>query len=116
MAILRRRLRAFVVSWMLVQAGTVLSLVPQDCCADHRPAQREAPCPMHRSAEPDDTCVFRGTCDGPMAALAVWLPQPGLFSESFRTLPDLETVPASDAAPDNLVTRQTPPDTPPPRA
>jgi hypothetical protein len=116
MARLRRRLRAYVVSWMLVQAGALVSLVPQDCCAAHRPAEQEAPCPMHRSAEPEDTCVFRGTCDGPMAALAVWLPQPGLFSEAFVTVPDLRTLAGNDPAPENLVTRQTPPDTPPPRA
>ena len=65
MASLRRKLRVFATTWLVFQAVWVAALVPRDCCAAHRPAERTChesaaaaqcpmraadgtPCPMHR--------------------------------------------------------------------
>ena len=76
MACLRRNLRVFVTTWLMFQVAWLTALVPRNCCAAHRPAEKSChesaaathcpmrdatgrPCPMHRghaghdSPEPD---------------------------------------------------------------
>ena len=67
MTVLRRHLRLWALTWLILQAGSLAAFVPRDCCAAHRPAaatktchetpptahcpMRDGtgePCPMHR--------------------------------------------------------------------
>ena len=139
MAPARTYLRRTAAAWIAVQAVLLLSLVPRDCCASHRPApaarchqtaaarqcpMRAAngtPCPMHRdsdgpSGQRTDDCSIRGTCGGPMAALLTRLSQPTILTDSAAVAQD------TDHTGDVLTTHRTgasrldPPDSPPPRA
>ena len=68
---LRRHVRLWALTWLVLQASTLAAFVPRDCCAAHRPAAVKqschqkaasahcpmrdasaAPCPMHRDAVP----------------------------------------------------------------
>jgi hypothetical protein len=118
MVFLRRHLRACITAWALFQAASLVCLIPRDCCADHRhrAAAREETCAMHRQqAEARDICVLRGTCAGPMASLAVLLPQNGVPPDSFVMVAALRALPMAPAPGEQLVTRHAPPETPPPR-
>lgn len=143
MALFRRRMRLWVAAWLMVQAASLFALVPRDCCAAHRPAasveppschekiaalmcpMRAAdgtPCPMHRGGHGDaeqeshKKCSIRGTCAGPMAALFRLLSDPGVFDGSLIVLPGVDAGSVAPVTQENLVTRLTPPDPPPPRA
>lgn len=66
MASLRRKLRVIATTWLVLQVVWLTALVPRDCCAAHRPAEKShaspaatycpmpdadgRPCPMHRGA------------------------------------------------------------------
>jgi hypothetical protein len=123
---------------MAFQVASLSALVPRDCCASHRPAAATsdchqdvappphcpmaaaegAPCPMHVSEapSPQDDCVMRGSCNGPMAALAVLLPGHGILAEPTRCPPDLPALGRVDVSAETAFDRARPPDPPPPHA
>ena len=81
-----------------------------------------ASCPLHRdgvrgtAAPGANPCGIRGTCDGPMAALATLLSNHGVLTDSFVLSPDFGI--GSPAVPlgENPIRRLASPDAPPPRA
>ena len=113
MCTLRGHLRVCAASWLVLQAATLLALVPLACCEAHtqtraekpacheRPAAARCPmraadgqaCPMHRdepsSRDADAGCVMRGTCKGPMAALVTTLSTTGILPDAVPLDPSL---------------------------
>jgi hypothetical protein len=78
-------------------------------------------CPMHSDGHagqrpPRQACTMQGTCDGPMAALLVIISNQGVLTEPLRLAVDLSSVVAPAPAREDVVSRFTPPDSPPPRA
>lgn len=144
MTTIRRHLRLWATTWLVVQAGWVSALVPRDCCAAHQPATAHAndschepaaaahcpmpsadgtPCPMHRPAEPREhhqsstnECALRGTCEGPMSALFALLSNHGILPDSAAAIPNIGIASTSLPARENIVGRRDSPDPPPPRA
>jgi hypothetical protein len=105
--------------------------VPRDCCAEHRRAatvpesHHEASDAHHAhgavhhpapASDHDRTCVMRGTCNGPLDAIATLFMGPGLPLTPYSLLDDSAArrtmSPAEASALDSL----TLPATPPPRA
>ena len=72
------------------------------------------PCPMHQEAQ-RDTCVMRGTCGGPMSAVAVLFATWGMAADPFRLLPDPAIRPAVSMPNPSLIDGWPPIDIPPPR-
>jgi hypothetical protein len=144
MATIRRHLRTWATAWLVVQAGWVSALVPRDCCAAHQPATVHAneschesaaaahcpmpsadgtPCPKHRPSEPREhhqsstnECAWRGTCEGPMAALFALLSNHGILPEAAAAIPKIGAVSSSLPVRESIVSRRDSPDPPPPRA
>lgn len=90
---------------------------------DHCPMPDKAgqACPMHGSGHethqpPARKCTMQGTCNGPMAALFVIISNQGVLSEPLQLAHDLTVTVVPDPAREDLVSRFTPPDSPPPRA
>lgn len=138
---LRRKLRAFAATWLVFQAAWLTALVPRDCCAGHRPAEKSCheiveatacpmrdvtgrACPMHSGGEhhaqtpstSSDDCQLSSVCDGPMAALFALLSNHAVLPDAADALPDPD---ARDVAPpirESVTGRFEPPDAPPPRA
>ena len=93
MSPVRKHLRFWVVAWLVFQAVALSALVPRDCCAAHRPVPTEVAChetvgaTAHSSSEatvPDsgEECTMRGSCNGPMSALAALLGNQGILTDS----------------------------------
>ena len=143
MQLIRRGLRLWVTTWLVLQVASLSALVPRDCCAAHRPATNVekrachqkavatqcpmraadvAPCPMHRgehneAADPSrDGCAMRSSCTGPMAALLAQLSNNGILTDPIQVQPDRQASPTAPHRSEQLVTRLAPPDSPPPRA
>lgn len=90
---------------------------------DHCPMPGKAgeACPMHTTGHdghqsPARKCTMQGTCDGPMAALFVIISNQGVLTEPLPLGHDLTVTAAPHPAREALVSRFTPPDSPPPRA
>jgi hypothetical protein len=140
---IRRSLRLWVAIWLVVQMASLSALVPRDCCAAHSSAARAAkpscheqvaatqcpmratdgtPCPMHRGGHGEasettpDSCTMRGTCSGPMAALVAQLSNYGVLPAALQVPPDLHRGSVTVDSDEDLPSRFTPPDSPPPRA
>ena len=140
---IRRSLRLWVAIWLVVQMASLSALVPRDCCAAHSSAARAArpgcheqvaatqcpmraadgkTCPMHRGGHSEaaetapDSCAIRGTCSGPMAALVAQLSNYGVLPAALQVLPDLHPGAVTIRSDEHLLSRFTPPDSPPPRA
>lgn len=119
MAILRRRVRLWVMAWFFLQVASLSALVPRDCCVAHRPVvtvpschevAHEAPVPSSSSSD----CVMRGTCQGP--PLFTVFSSAGLPAATSQSSPQaLPTPRAADLA-EHTLARVQPPDLPPPRA
>ena len=96
---------------------------PQPAHGVHCPmpgASGEA-CPMHAERHdghqtPRAKCMMQGTCGGPMAALFVIISNHGVLTDSPQLARDLSTTPVPAPAREDVVSRFTPPDAPPPRA
>jgi hypothetical protein len=123
MKTIRRHLRAWATTWLVVQALSLSAFVPRDCCAAHSQHKTPAPqtaddpaCPMHAAKESDPECTLRGTCNGPMLALPLAPASVGLASGPFAILPDIAisaSVVLHEARP---ALADVLPDSPPPRA
>ncbi len=140
---IRGGLRFWVTIWLVVQVASLTALVPRDCCAAHSSAAKAAkpgchekatvtqcpmratdgmPCPMHRgghgeaSETTSEGCAMRGTCSGPMAALVAQLSNYGVLPAALHVLPDLHRGSVTIDSDEHLLSRFTPPDSPPPRA
>src|SRR5918999_5778707 len=94
----RGRLRVIAITCLVFQVAWLTALVPRDCCAAHRPADRSerschqpvpkvqcpmrsadgTPCPMHGGKT---ECSLRGSCSGPMASLLALLTNHGILPE-----------------------------------
>ena len=142
MTSIRLGLRLAATIWLGLQVVSLSALVPRDCCAAHRRAVKSAepachraaaavqcpmraadgtPCPMHRGAGASDAhqssdCAVRGSCSGPMAPLLAQLSNYGILTDVFHLHPDVYAESSGAVAREQLVTRLSPPDTPPPRA
>lgn len=139
MTTIRRQLRLWVAAWLVFQSTSLLALVPLDCCAAHRPQAATAkhnchektpvthcpmpaadgtPCPMHRVSQPasEDECVMRGACDGPAAALASLVSQPGILVDAYEMAPDRQVRAVPIPPREHLIRGLRSPDSPPPRA
>ena len=66
--------------------------------------------------DPGERCAVRGTCDAPMAALAVLLGNHGIVPASTIVAPDVLPSAGSDQLHESLTARSVVPDGPPPRA
>jgi crotonobetainyl-CoA:carnitine CoA-transferase CaiB-like acyl-CoA transferase len=88
------------------------------------------PCPMHRAPAPfahahashdeappasEPHCALRGSCNGPLAALAALLSDHGITSDVMTVAPNPNTGPRLPLATDAALAAATVPDTPPPR-
>jgi hypothetical protein len=140
---IRSALRLWVAVWLVVQLTSLTALVPRNCCAAHSSAPKAArpgchekaaatqcpmraadgkPCPMHRGGHSEaaetapDSCAIRGTCSGPMAALVAQLSNYGVLPATILVLPDLHRGAVNIDSDEQLLSRFTPPDSPPPRA
>ena len=141
---IRRGLRLWVATWLVLQVASLSALVPRDCCAAHRPggkrrkahvspegrrdavsdargqAARPAPCTVaataRRPTRPRDDCAMRGTCSGPMAALFAQLSNYGVLPATLQVLPDVRQGAVTRSSDEQLLTRLASPDSPPPRA
>jgi hypothetical protein len=124
MKTIRRHLRAWATTWLVVQALSLSAFVPRDCCAAHSQHKMPAPqtsaddpaCPMHAANESDPECTLRGTCNGPMLALPLAPPGVGLASGSFTILPDITTSRSAVLYEARPAVADVLPDFPPPRA
>jgi hypothetical protein len=121
---IRRHLRAWAATWLVIQALSLSALVPRDCCAAHRlhktPATHaagdEAACPMHAEKKPVPQCSLRGNCNGPVLALPIATTSAVLVSRPFTVLPDTALRPAAVTFEARPIATDIFPDTPPPRA
>jgi len=111
MASLRRRLRLCATTWLVFQVAWLAALVPRDCCAAHRPAEKSC----HESAPSSTDCRLGGVCDGPMAALFTLLSNHGILPDSATPLPELALRSARMTINQHVIDRFEPPDAPPPR-
>jgi hypothetical protein len=128
MGSIRRGLRLTAITWLLAQAATLSAFAPIDCCASHRPAQQPPPSAetCHRTpqashhdapaapASQDDRCRMRGTCDGPVALLAV-LSNHGVLPALASFEPEVRRGPAPAPRHVRLIPLLLTPDAPPPR-
>ena len=79
-------------------------------------------CPMHRGEHNEaadasrDGCAMRSNCTGPMAALFAQLSNYGILTDSLQVQPDWQASPTAPQRSEQLVTRLSPPESPPPRA
>lgn len=62
MTVLRRHLRLWALTWLILQANALAAFVPRDCCAAHRPAVEARPC--HDTAAPAH-CPMRDVAGRP---------------------------------------------------
>ena len=142
MTTFRRRLRFWVAAWLVFQATSLSALVPRACCLVHQPAADTnpkchedagaahssmsasdgVPCPMHRTghhdheAKPaDGMCSMRAACDGAMSALSAFLSSGGVLPDSRVMSPVFQSSAVTTRTRENLITRLTSPDPPPPR-
>jgi hypothetical protein len=141
MSAIRCRLRLCTTIWLLCQVGSLLALLPRNCCAAHqqsatseghschrqvaaahcpmRSTAGEA-CPMHRQQPAQggatETCTMRSSCDGPMAALLVLLSNHGVLTAPLTVVPDFHVSSLVSPTREHLAGLLTPPDSPPPRA
>src|SRR5688500_16146333 len=97
MSRMRVRLRLWTIAWLLCYVGSYSALIPRDCCASHahrpKPVEKaievagNATCALHHALpepepSPRSACSWRGTCGGPMAALASFLSNNGVLPNS----------------------------------
>jgi hypothetical protein len=114
MDFLRRRLRLFVLIWLLFQVTSLSALVPRDCCAAHRPVA-EATDHCHKPAPPPE-CSLRGSCNVPEAVLVSLLSNHGILPSTVVDTPRFYATAIPMPAKERLVARLQSPDLPPPRA
>lgn len=116
MAALRRNLRSFAATCLVLQFAWLTAFVPRDCCASHRPAPAsERSCHEPPPAE-DDACALRGACDGPMAALRTFLSNHGPVPSAATPLVTVAQPLVSGAFDETVRGHFERPDPPPPRA
>jgi len=141
MRLFRRHLRAIVVLWLIAQAAGVSAFSIGDCCAGHRAAKARpaapschgaptashdgascpmraangAACPMHHSKAGGATCVLKGTCGGPVAALTNLFFLHGLVPERTALIVAAPHVLVPLAPASTTLDTFSPPDAPPPR-
>lgn len=118
-------------AWLLCHVASYSALLPRDCCAAHahRPAAVQdvgkkgatVTCDMHHAeaaaapaAEPE--CSLRGTCAGPMAALASLFSNQGILPAAVVLTPASSTETTPSRLRENVVSLFLSPDSPPPRA
>ena len=88
--IFRRRLRLWVITWLLFQVASLSAVVPRDCCLAHRPA---APTDEQKCHEPvSEQCVMRASCDGPLGVLLTLISNLGIPAGSFGLFPDVHAM------------------------
>jgi hypothetical protein len=69
-----------------------------------------------RDRKPAQDCAVRGTCGGPLAALAAIFSTQGVLTEPVTSTPDSQSRNVTLAAADQLIGLLVPPDSPPPRS
>jgi hypothetical protein len=134
----RRHLRGFVTAWLVFQVSSLSAFVPRDCCLAHqrhhqdpagaeeqKPACHEAAASavvqthhdgIQPTSSPKPECAMRGTCNGPLAAIAALLSNHAVVSDAFIVSLHFQTAAVVPAGHESLVSRLVPPDSPPPRA
>ena len=99
-------MRSWATIWLVCQLTAVSAFVPRDCCANHRQAaaisrshhQSDSTHGHHTGhgavhqqaprANHDRTCVMRGTCNGPLDAIATLFMTPGTPLQPFAIVGD----------------------------
>ena len=96
---------------------------PASADGDHCPMPDKAgqACSMHGTAHDGDQsparkCTMQGTCEGPLAAVFVIISNHGVLAQTLQLAHDLTVTAAPNPAREELVSRFTPPASPPPRA
>lgn len=121
----RRHVRVWATVWLVCQLAAVSAFVPRDCCAEHRAAATateshgahggHAAHLSHRPSHDDRSCVMRGTCNGPLDAIATLFMAPGLALQPFTLLDDGVPRPGLRQADPSAIDSLHLPTTPPPR-
>jgi hypothetical protein len=111
--------------WLVCQLAAVSAFVPRDCCAEHRAAATatkshgahggHAAHLSHQPSHDDRACVMRGTCNGPLDAIATLFMAPGLPLQPFALLDDGAPRPGLRPADASAIDGLHLPTTPPPR-
>ena len=119
----RRRVRAWATVWLVCQLTAVSAFVPRDCCAEHRRLATVSESHgahgahhHHRPVHDDRSCVMRGTCNGPLDAIATLFMAPGLPLQPFTLLDDGAPRRGLRQADASAIDSLHLPATPPPRA
>jgi hypothetical protein len=119
------------VTWLLCYVASYSALLPRDCCAAHahrsRPtaakaaeAAADATCSLHHAPEPEPPppaeCSLRGTCGGPIAALASFLSSHGILPGTVDVNRDANITTFALHIRENATSLAVAPDPHPPRA
>ena len=127
-------MRSWATFWLVCQLAAVSAFVPRDCCAAHRNAAIVSKSQHHQDAaqqahhgghgamhhqapatDHDRTCVMRGTCNGPLDAIATLFMAPGLAVQPFTLIDDGVPLPGLHQADGDALESLYLPTTPPPR-
>lgn len=144
MHVIRTRVRAIALLWLLGQVASLSAFVPESCCISHfeeqaakekqdachesEPAPQPQPgdacpmqhgtgdaCPMH-GGKATDRCAMSNACDGPGAHLLSLFAYLGAIEPSAAATITLESAAALPPASAPIRLRTTTPDAPPPKA
>jgi hypothetical protein len=145
MQVLRARVRAIAIVWLLGQVAALSAFVPENCCISHveekaakdkqeachesEPAPAPEPgdacpmrhdtgaaCPMHSGSASTDRCVMSNACDGPGTNLISLFAYLGAIERPRSTEVTLESSAAYAPPPSPPLARFVTPDAPPPKA
>ena len=144
MQVIRTRVRAIALLWLLGQVAALSAFVPENCCVSHieeraakekkdachesEPAQAPEPgdacpmqhdtgaaCPMH-AGKSTDRCAMSNACAGPAAHLITLFAYLGAIERPASTEVTLESTAAFIPSAATPLYRFTRPDSPPPKA
>jgi hypothetical protein len=122
MRIVRRRLRAFATTWVVLQSLSLAAFIPPSCCLGNaRSAQAPAPAHchegtgMHHESDRSSECAMRAACGTQAAALFAALSTVGVLQDAlaFADSPSAAPLPVSHP---QLIQQFATPDAPPPRS
>jgi hypothetical protein len=119
---LRRHLRAFAATWVVLQSLALAAFIPPSCClGSDSGAQAPAPthCHEHMNMQHDSAgasgCAMRAACGGQAAALFAALSNIGVLLDA-SPLADSPSAASLSISHPQLIQQFNTPDAPPPRS
>jgi len=134
MTVIRRRIRAVALAWLLCQVASLSAFVPEQCCVAHAaeaaakdkaaacheaapPAPKDGDaCPMHHGSKSHDCCKLTNSCDGPGTHLTTLFSYIGTPESPASSSLQLQSTAAAITTSSPLLYRLATPDAPPPKA